>query len=81
VLAESTSSVLDFGRQYYLECNFGKEMEAEERRHQIEAERAERERLRQFEQARIGRFLRDAAAFRQANQIRKYVAANRLLRG
>jgi len=49
--------------------------EAEERKRQIEAEQAERERLRQIEQARIDLLLRDAAAFDQADQIRKYVEA------
>jgi len=49
------------------------ELEEKERQRQIEAERAEKARQRRIEQARIDRLLKDAAAFQQANEIRKYV--------
>ena len=55
------------------------QLEEEERRRQLEAERAERERRKRLEQARIDRLLKDAAAFQQANEIRKYVQAIRLV--
>jgi hypothetical protein len=42
-----------------------------------EAERQERERIRQMERARIDRLLGEAAALRQATDIRTYVAAVR----
>jgi hypothetical protein len=45
----------------------------EERKRKVEAERAEKERRKRTEQARINRLLRDAAAFQQAGEIRKYV--------
>ena len=54
-------------------------LEEEERKRQLEAERAERERRKRLEQARIDRLLKDAAAFQQANEIRKYVQAIRLV--
>jgi hypothetical protein len=53
------------------------ELEEEERKRKLEAERAERERLKRIEQGRINRLLRDAAAFQQAGEIRKYVQAIR----
>jgi len=56
------------------------ELEEKERQRKIEAERAERARLRRMEQARIDRLLKDAAAFQQANEIRKYVEALRSVR-
>ena len=40
--------------------------------------RAEKERQKKIEQARIDRLLRDAAAFQQAGEIRRYVEAIRL---
>jgi len=42
-----------------------------------QAERAERERQKRLEQARIDRLLKSAAAFQQAGVIRKYVEAIR----
>lgn len=53
------------------------ELEEKERQRKIEAERAERARQKRIEQARIDRLLKDAAAFQQANEIRKYVEALR----
>jgi hypothetical protein len=53
------------------------EVEEEERKRKLEAERAERERQKRIEQGRINRLLRDAAAFQQAGEIRKYVEAIR----
>jgi hypothetical protein len=53
------------------------ELEEEERKRKLEAERAERERQKRIEQGRINRLLRDAAAFQQAGEIRKYVEAIR----
>jgi hypothetical protein len=54
------------------------ELEEEERRRKLEAERAERARQKRIEQSRIKRPLKDAAAFQQAGEIRKYVEAIRL---
>jgi hypothetical protein len=54
------------------------ELEEEERQRKLKAESAEKERQRRIEQARIDRLLRDAAAFQQAGEIRKYVEAIRL---
>jgi hypothetical protein len=54
------------------------ELEEEERKRKLEAERAEKERLKRIEQGRINRLLKDAAAFQQAGEIRKYVEAIRL---
>lgn len=54
------------------------ELEEEERKRKLEAERAERERQKRIEQGRVNRLLRDAAAFQQAGEIRKYVEAIRL---
>lgn len=56
------------------------ELEEEERKRKLEAERAERERQKRIEQGRINRLLRDAAAFQQAGEIRKYVEAIRQAR-
>ena len=53
------------------------ELEEEERKRKVEAERAEKERQKRIEQGRINRLLRDAAAFQQAGEIRKYVEAIR----
>jgi hypothetical protein len=55
------------------------QLEEEERQRHLEAARAERERRKRLEQARIDRLLKDAAAFQQANEIRKYVQAIRLV--
>jgi len=54
------------------------ELEEEERKRKLEAERAEKERQKRIEQGRINRLLKDAAAFQQAGEIRKYVEAIRL---
>jgi hypothetical protein len=53
------------------------ELEDEARKRKLEAERAERERLKRLEQARIDRLLKDAAALKQATNIRNYVEAAR----
>jgi len=45
----------------------------EQRKRRLEAERAEKERQKRIEQGRVNRLLRDAAAFQQAGEIRKYV--------
>ena len=60
-------------RQYRWRQERKAALEGEERKRLIEAERAERERQRRFEQARLDRLLRDASAFRQAADIRRYV--------
>lgn len=57
------------------------QLEEDERQRKLEAERAERERRKRLEQARIDRLLKDAVAFQQANEIRKYVEAIRLAAG
>jgi len=54
------------------------ELEEEAIRRKLEAERAERERQRRLEQARVDRLLKDAKAFQQAGEIRKYVEAIQL---
>lgn len=54
------------------------ELEEEERKRKIEVERAEKERRQRIEHDRIERLLRDAAAYQQAAEIRKYVEAIRL---
>ncbi len=51
------------------------ELEEEQRKRKLEGERAEKERQKRIEQGRINRLLRDAAAFQQAGEIRKYVEA------
>jgi hypothetical protein len=56
------------------------ELEEEERKRKLEAERAQRERQKRIEQGRINRLLRDAAAFQQAGEIRRYVEAIRQAR-
>lgn len=49
------------------------DLEEEDRKRTLEAERAEAERKKKLEQARIDRLLRDAAAFEQASVIRRFV--------
>ena len=49
------------------------ELEEKQRREKLEAEHAERERQERIEQDRVNRLLRDATAFQQAREIRKYV--------
>jgi hypothetical protein len=49
------------------------ELEEEQRKRKLEAERAEKERRKWIEQRRVSRLIRDAAAFQQAGEIRKYV--------
>lgn len=51
------------------------ELEQEAIKKRLEAERAEKERLRKLEQARVDRLLQDAARFRTAEDIRSYVKA------
>jgi hypothetical protein len=64
--------------QYQWHVEWRAELEEEERQRKFEAERAEKERQKRIEQARIDRLLRDAAAFQQADEIRKHVEAVRL---
>jgi hypothetical protein len=59
--------------QYQWRVQRKTELEEEQRKRKLEAERAEKERQKRIEQARINRLLRDAAAFQQAREIRKYV--------
>jgi hypothetical protein len=68
-------------RRYQWRVERKAELEEEGRKRKLEAERAERERQRRLEQARIDRLLKDAAAFQQANEIRKYVQAIRVAQG
>jgi hypothetical protein len=65
-------------RQYEWRVQRKAELEEEQRKRKLEAERAEKERQKRVEQARINRLLRDAAAFQQAGEIRKYVEVIRL---
>lgn len=53
------------------------DLEEEQRKRKLEAERAEKERQKRIEQGRVNRLIRDAAAFQQAGEIRKYVDAIR----
>ncbi|MFZ5674388.1 MAG: hypothetical protein ACOZAM_15635 [Pseudomonadota bacterium] len=53
------------------------EFEKEARKRKLEAERAERERLRQVEQGCIDRLLKDAAVLKQATDLRNYVEVAR----
>lgn len=64
--------------QYQFRVERRTQLEEEERQRKVAIERAEKERLRRIEQARIDRLLGDAAAFQQANAIRKYVETIRL---
>ena len=64
--------------QYQWRVERKAELEEEGRQRKLEAERAEKEQRKRIEQARIDRLLRDAAAFQQAGEIRKYVEAIRL---
>jgi len=61
-------------RQHHRRIERKAELEEEDRRRVIEAERTERERLKQLEKARIDHLLNDAAACQQASAIREYVA-------
>jgi hypothetical protein len=54
------------------------ELGEEQRKRNLESERAEKERQKRIEQARVNRLLRDATGFQQAGDIRKYVEAVRL---
>lgn len=65
-------------QQYRLRVERRAQLEEEERQRKLAIERAEKERLKRIEQARIDRLLRDAAAFQQAAEIRKYVETIRL---
>jgi len=65
-------------RQYQWRVQRKAELEEEERERKLKAERKEKERQKRIEQSRINRLLRDAAAFQQAREIRKYVEAIRL---
>ncbi len=68
----------DSALRHYQWCAERKaELEDKERKRKLEAERAEVERRKRFEQARIDRLLQDAAAFKQAHTIRKYVESIR----
>jgi hypothetical protein len=64
--------------QYQWRIKLKAELQEEERKLRLEAERVEKERQKRIEQARINRLLRDAAAFQQAGEIRKYVEVIRL---
>jgi hypothetical protein len=66
--------------QYQWRLERKAELEEEERQRKFEVERAGKERQKRIEQDRIDRLLRDAAAFQQAGEIRKYVEAIRLAR-
>jgi len=65
-------------QHYQLRVERRAQLEEEERQRKLAIERAEKERSRRIEQARIDRLLRDAAAFQQAAEIRKYVETIRL---
>lgn len=64
-------------RQYEWRVNRKAAILEEQRQKQIEAECAERARQARLEQARVERLIKDAAAFQQAAEIRKYVEAIR----
>ena len=60
-------------RQYEWRVERKAQLEEEQRRRKLEAEDAERERIKRLEQTRIDRLLADAAALQQASVIRDYV--------
>jgi hypothetical protein len=64
--------------QYKFRVERKAELEEEECQRKLAAERAEKERQKRIEQARIDRLLRDAATFQRAGEIRRYVEAIRL---
>ncbi|MBB5337829.1 hypothetical protein [Tunturiibacter gelidoferens] len=64
--------------QYQWRVERKAKLEDEERQRMLETERAEKERQKRIEQARIDRLLRDAAAFQRAGEIRRYVEAIRV---
>jgi hypothetical protein len=64
-------------RRYKWRVDRKAELEEEDRRRKLEAERAEQERIERLEQARIDGLLGDAAAFQQSLAIRQYVEAIR----
>ncbi len=66
-------------RQYEWRIKRKADLEEEDRKRKIEAERAERARQARIMQERVNRLLKDAAAFQQASDIRKYVATMRTL--
>jgi hypothetical protein len=68
-------------RQYQWRVQRKAELEAEQRKRKVEAVRAEKERQKRIEQARIDRLLRDATAIQHADAIRKYVETVRLAAG
>jgi hypothetical protein len=64
--------------QYQWRVQRKAQLEEEERKRKLEAERAQRERQKRIEQERINRLLSDAASFQQAREIREYVEAIRI---
>jgi hypothetical protein len=64
--------------QYQWRVQRKAQLEEEERKRKLEAERAQRERQKRIEQERIDRLLSDAASFQQARGIRGYVEAIRI---
>lgn len=66
-------------RQYEWRVKRKADLEEDDRKRTIEAERVERARQARIMQARVNRLLKDAAAFQQASEIREYVATMRTL--
>jgi hypothetical protein len=66
-------------RRYEWRVKRKAELEEQDRQRKTAAERAARERQQRIEKARVDRLLKDATAFRQANDIRRYVDALRTL--
>jgi len=64
-------------RRYNWRVEQKAKLEEEDRKRKLEAERAERERIKRLEQARIDGLLSDAAAFQKSAAIRQYVEAIR----
>lgn len=60
-------------RHYQWRIKQKADLEEEQRRRELESEKAERERIQRLEQARVDRLLVDAAALQQAAIIRDYV--------
>lgn len=65
-------------RRYNWRVERKAELEEEDRKRKLEAERAEHERVKRLDQARIDGLLSDAAAFQKAAAIRQYVEAIRI---
>ena len=77
ILTAETDYREDTKRRFEWRVQRRAELVEEQRKRRLEAERGERERQKRIEQGRVNRLLRDAAAFQQAGEIRRYVTTIR----